>query len=423
MPEQAQREEKVRAHRPDYWLLVLMAILLAIGAVVVYSISPALGQASGVGGSFFAERQLLAFFIGAVGFFIAARLPMDFWKRMTKPLLIVAALMTLVALAMPVNVHYPAHRWVRLGGLSFQTVELLKLAMVVWLAKLFSSKMRKHESSDKKNMLWPLIAIVVGIGLVVAGLQSDLGSAGVLILMLGVMAFVAGMPLKRILAVGGLVILVGVLAVAVTPYRRHRITAFLGSQQSNCQTASGYQSCQAMIAVGSGGMFGMGLGRSVQAYGYLPEAANDSIFAIYAEKFGFFGVVILLALYAALFSRLKRIAAHAPDNFSRLLMVGILTWISLQTIINIAAMLGLMPLKGITLPFVSYGGTSVLFLMVAMGLVFQVSRHTTYAKIQVNEQNSRRAGDYANHPDGRRVRGAYHPDLGRRQRVEKARSV
>jgi cell division protein FtsW len=168
-----------------------------------------------------------------------------------------------------------------------------------------------------------------------------------------------------------------------------------------------------LIAVGSGGVFGLGLGRSVQAYGYEPESDNDSIFAIYAETFGFLGSIVLVGLFAALFSRLKMIAERATDDFSRLIVVGILAWLSIQAIINIGAMIGLLPLKGITLPFISYGGTSIVFAAAAIGIAFQISRYTSYQTLRVNKDD-RRGEQHDNSPNGRRLRGAYHPDISSR---------
>ena len=180
---------------------------------------------------------------------------------------------------------------------------------------------------------------------------------------------------------------------------------------SDCQT-TGYQACQALITIGSGGMFGLGLGRSVQAYGYLPESANDSIFAIYAEKFGFIGVSVLLGLFMALFSRLKNILERAPNAYTRLIATGILAWLSTQAIINIGAMIGLLPLKGITLPFISYGGTSLVFVTAALGLAFNISRYTSYGP--VIELTDEEGTYYGNSTDRRRLRGAYHPTPGGR---------
>jgi cell division protein FtsW len=368
---------QVRKHRPDYWLLILAIVLLAVGVIVIYSISPALGLANNVSTNFYITRQLLAIVLSGVAFGITSRIPFHTWRRWYKPLLITAALATVVAILMPVNPQYPAHRWVRLGSLSFQSVEFLKFAVIVWLATLLSDRIKDKTITNAKRTLQPIIIGLVLIGLVVAGVQSDLGSTGVIVVIMGTLAFIAGMPLKRLMMIAGIIAIGLILAVSAIPYRRERLLTFLHPTQ-NCQS-TGYQACQALISVGSGGMIGLGLGRSVQAYGYLPEAANDSIFAIYAEKFGFIGVVFLLTLFVAFFGKLKSIAERAPDNFSRLFVMGVLTWLSMQTIINIGAMVGLLPLKGITLPFVSYGGTSVVFVMAALGVVFEISRYSSYA--------------------------------------------
>jgi cell division protein FtsW len=153
-------------------------------------------------------------------------------------------------------------------------------------------------------------------------------------------------------------------------------------------------------------MFGLGLGRSVQAYGYLPQAANDSIFAIYAEKFGFVGCVVLLAIFAALFSRVKRVAERAPDSYSRLVVLGVLVWVASEALINIGGMIGVMPMKGITLPFISYGGTSMIFSGAAVGLVFQVSRYTSFSSPRI--RSSRKEKEYVNNANRRRVGRPYY---------------
>lgn len=398
-----------RRHRPDYWLVILMALLITVGVVVVYSISPALAIEKNVSNNYYLIRQLIAVALGAIMFVITARVPLSHWRAIYKALLGIAALATLVALAMPVNPQYPAHRWIRLGGLSFQSVELLKFALLVWFAGFLADRIRFGEIKNMQKTFRPIIYALVGVGLVVAGVQSDLGSTGVIVIMMAVMAYVAGLPMKRIFLIGGVIAIGLVLAVVSTPYRRERFATFL-NPSSNC-LSTGYQVCQALIAVGSGGMFGLGVGRSVQAYGYLPEAENDSIFAIYAEKFGFVGVTILLVLFAAFFSRLKNIAARAPDNFSRLVVIGVLVWLSAQAFINIGAMLGLLPLKGITLPLFSYGGSSVLFVMAALGLVFQISHYTGYV-IPEEKPNEKTGYDYRD--DRRRIGGAYHPNPGSR---------
>ena len=396
-----------RKHRPDYWLLTLCALLLAIGLVVVYAISPALSASHKVSGSYYVEKQLIAIALSLVAFTFTARFPLGHIKTLYKPLLVIAAFATLLALFMPVNPAYPAHRWVRLGNFSFQSVELLKFAILVWLAGFLADRVRTNTAMDTKLTLKPLLVALGIIGVTVMYRQSDLGSTGVIVAMMAAMVFVAGMPMRKVLMIGGIIAVGLVLAISATPYRRDRLTTFL-HPEADCQNA-GYQACQALIAVGSGGLAGVGLGRSVQANGYLPEAENDSIFAIYAEIFGFLGVVVLLGLFIAFFARLSRIAERAPDDFSRLLVVGVLAWLSVQSLINIGAMIGLLPLKGITLPFISYGGTSVVFVAAAVGLVFQVSRYTSYNTPRITKEANRRAGyDYSR--DGRGFRGAYHPN-------------
>jgi cell division protein FtsW len=323
---------------------------------------------------------------------------------------VVAGLATLLTLALPVNVQYPAHRWVRVAGFSFQSVEILKFGLVMWLASFLAWRRSDNAMSDTNKTLKPLAYALVGIGLLVAGLQSDLGSFGVIVAMMGVMAYVAGLPMRRIALIGGIILIAGTLFISAIPYRRARLATYLHPEK-DC-LVSGYQACQAFIAVGSGGLIGMGLGRSVQAYGYLPEAENDSIFAIYAEKFGFIGVTVLLAIFAAFFTRIKKVAERAPDDFSRLVVVGILVWLSTQTLINVGAMIGLLPLKGITLPLISYGGSSVLLVMAALGVVFQISRHTLYT---IPEETAVNGGKrYEDSGNRRRVRGAYHSTPGRR---------
>lgn len=377
-----------RRHRPDYWLLIWSAVLLVVGLVVVYSISPALSATNHVSNNYYLIKQLIAIALSIVAFFVTYKVPLPWWRKTMKPLIILAALATLMALALPVNPSYPAHRWVRLGGsLSFQSVELVKFVGLIWLSGFLADRIRQGSIKDTSKTLKPLLYVLLGVLLIVAGIQSDLGSAGVIVAIVGTMAFVAGLPLKRISLIAAIILIGAILAVSVTPYRRARLEAYL-HPQSNC-SGSGYQACQALIAVGSGGMVGLGLGNSVQAYGYLPEAANDSIFAIYAEKFGFIGSVILIAIFMAFFTRLKNIAERSTDDFSRLLVMGILAWLSVQTLINVGAMIGLLPLKGITLPFISYGGTSVVFATAAIGLVFQVSQYTSFTAVKRQDEAER----------------------------------
>jgi cell division protein FtsW len=366
-----------RRHKPDYMLVLASVLLLVIGLIVVYSISPGLAAQRNLSENYYITKQLVAILIGAAAFTLVANIPLNKLRRLQTPLIVGAGIATLIALILPVTPEYPAHRWIRFAGLSLQSVELIKCALLVWLAA-FLAKRSKDGTINSPTVTFKPILIILGIlTVVVAIMQRDLGSAGVLVAMIIAMVYVAGLPLKRLVSIGGVLVVGFLLLTLPFAYRRDRVTTFLNPEQ-DCQS-SGYQACQALIAVGSGGMFGKGLAHSVQAYGYLPEAANDSIFAIFSEKFGFLGASLLIILFILFFTRLKNIMERAPDLYSRLVVTGVLAWLSTQAIINIGAMIGLLPLKGITLPFISYGGTSIIFVLAAVGLVFNISRYTTYS--------------------------------------------
>lgn len=364
-----------RRHRPDYWLVILSAMMLSIGLIVVYAISPALSAQQNVGDNYFINKQLIAVSLGIGGFIVVANLPLGWWRKVERPLIYGAAGAALAVRLFGEQVN-GAYRWIQIGGFSFQAAELIKLALLVGVAGMLSDRIKNREADSYHKTAKPLLITLAVVAFVVGFVQKDLGSTGVIVAMMMAMGYIAGLPLKRIALVGGMLAVAAIILVLPFSYRRDRLATFLHPAEDCLNT--GYQSCQALITVGSGGIIGKGLGNGVQAYGYLPEAANDSIFAIFAEKFGFVGVSILLGLFVGFFSRIKRLIERAPDNYSRLLATGILAWLSTQTIINVGAMIGLLPLKGITLPFISYGGTSVLFVTIAIGICFQISRYTTY---------------------------------------------
>jgi cell division protein FtsW len=403
-----------RRHKPDYWVLVLSAFLLTVGLVVVYSISPGLAASQHISQSYFITKQLIAVGLGLVTFAIAAYLPLKVWLKISTALAAAALIGCLVVMLTPIDAVYQAHRWIRFGGFSFQVAELIKLSLLLWLAQFLASRWKAGKLEDFNVSVKPLLILLIGIGFVMAKLQSDLGSAGVIIAIVCIMAYTAGIPLKKISLIAGLILILVFVSIVSTSYRRERLSAFL-HPQSNCQ-GSGYQACQALISVGSGGIFGLGLGYSVQAYGYLPDASNDSIFAIMAEKFGFIGTVAILVAYAVFITRLKQIAERTSDQYSRLIVIGVMAWLSTQMIINIGAMIGLLPLKGITLPLISQGGTSLIFLTAALGLVFQISRYTSY---NVTEPSTSLAEERfaSNSFDGRRLGRPHNPALVARPRT------
>jgi cell division protein FtsW len=268
-PLHSAQPSSTRRHRPDYWLLVISALLLAVGLVVVYSISPGLAIQKNVGEQYFVNKQVIAVGLGVLAFIITAHIPVKTWQRLQNPFLIAAALSAVAVRLFGEEVN-GAYRWIHVGGLSFQSVELIKFALLIWLAGFLATRIREGNLGDFKQTFRPLLLALGALGVVVAGVQSDLGSTGVIVIMMAAMAFVAGLPMRNILLIGGGIAILVVLAVATSSYRQQRLMTFMNPTQ-DCLT-TGYQACQALIAVGSGGMVGLGLVNCVQAFGYLPEA-------------------------------------------------------------------------------------------------------------------------------------------------------
>lgn len=399
-----------RKHRPDYWLLMLAMALLCVGLVVIYSISPGLSAVEGRSSNYYIGKQVIAVLLGLGTFAFAANMPLKWWKTATLPLVGIATVTTMIVSIQSLTGE--PTRWINLGAFSFQPAEVVKLAVILSLSLFLVERRRSGVLGDTKKTLQPFLIAMGVMGLLTVIIEKDLGSMAVIAAVMLVMLFVSGFPVKKLAAVGLVLLLVAPFAILHESYRVDRVTTFLHPEKG-CATAAGYQACQALISVGSGGVIGLGLGNSVQAYGYQPEAANDSIFAILAEKFGFIGVTALLLLFATFLTRIKRVMEKAPDMYMQLLVTGVFTWLSIQSIINIGGMMGLLPLKGITLPFISYGGTSVVFVMAALGLVFQISRYSVYGNISNQQEASR--SDYR-HDRGRLGR-AYNAGSGSSSRA------
>lgn len=378
----------LRRHRPDYVLVVLMALLLVVGLITIYAISPGLAASNGVGQNYYVIKQFLAIGLGVVGFIAVSVIPIEFWKRNLSKLAILSGLAVLAVRVFGQEVN-GAYRWIQIGGLSFQAVELIKFTVIIWLAGFLAQRIKEGSISNFKETFKPLLIVLLLVGISVLGLEDDLGSFGVIVIIVIVMGFIAGLPLKKVAIVSGAILIGLILVISTSTYRREHLLTLLHPTQ-NCQTsASGYQACQAVIAVGSGGVLGKGLGHGVQDFGYLPETNNDSIFAVFAEQFGFVGVTLMICLFLIFFKRFKDIMERTPDIFTRLVVTGVLVWLAAQALINIGSMAGVFPLEGITLPLISYGGTSIVFIMVAIGLVFNISHYTTNRAIESDIENVR----------------------------------
>jgi cell division protein FtsW len=353
-----------------------MGILLLLGLIVLYSISPVLSHKlyGEVNRNYFLYHQLINIGVALVGFFIAANLHWQKWRKLLPALVVLCGLTTMLLFIPPLSVSKNgATRWIGLGGVSFQPAELLKLTLVVLLASRFAQATRE-QLNDYRYMFAPTAAILVIVGLLVVIMQRDMGTMLVLAAIVFGLFYASGVSLKQIAALGGLGAGLGTISIILFPHRMARVLTYLSPTQD--VNSGGYHLNQALIAIGSGGLFGLGIGKSVQVYGYLPEAASDSIFAIIAETFGMLGSLAVMAVFGLLLYRGFLIVRRAPDRFGSLLVLGIMLWVGSQAAVNIAAMLGLIPLTGIPLPFLSHGGTSLAMIMTAMGVVVNVSKYT-----------------------------------------------
>ncbi len=400
-----------RKHRPDYTLVVIMALLLLLGLIIIYAVSPALVQREGatdlVGGDYhYVFRQFIAVLLGTIAFIIMSVIPVNFWQKI-QPLLLAGALALSTILLIPgigeeIN---GAKRWINIGPLSVQPSELLKFALIIYLATFFSERIRQNKLNDSSKTLKPLLAVTAGLAILIAILQKDLGTMVSIVSIITFMYFMSGAAMKNIGVYIGAISAAAVAAIAMFPHRLERLFTFINS--SNDVEGTGYHINQALIAIGSGGIFGKGIGRSVQVFGYLPEAANDSIFAVIAEVLGFVGTLTVLVLFGFLFVRMLRIMEKSANIYLQLIVAGVLGWLISHTIINIGAMLGLMPLTGITLPFLSLGGTSLVMIMAMLGLVFNISRYTS---LSINKKEPKNAHSR----NGRRFGRTRHTDTSSR---------
>lgn len=407
----------VRRHRSDMLLLLFMCILVLLGLIVIYAISPPLAARAGsdLDPNHYMYKQLIYLLYGVIAFVVAFMVPVDFWRKIQGKLLVVAlvlSIMPVVLAATPIAIcANGACRWLNLGFTSFQPAEFMKFALVIFLASFLAVRIQQNKVNDLNATLIPVGLIMVAMAVIVIGLQQDLGTGITILAIVLTMLFVAGLNRRWLLMILGGAVVLGALFVVIAPHRIERILTFL-QHSSSTTDATGYHINQALIAVGSGGLTGKGLGQSIQAFGYLPEAANDSIFAILSEIFGFLGTIAVLAIFAALFMRIIRIMDSSVNIYYRLIVGGVFGWVFSHTVVNIGAMLGIFPLTGITLPFVSFGGTSLLFMLAALGLVLQISRYTGH-----QTQSDITGGSYEDRRRGRGIGRTRNPVSGSTSRA------
>lgn len=358
----------------DATLLIVVVILVVVGLLAVSSASVVLSYERYGNNFYYLKNQLIFVVIGLLAMSMMTMIDYRYWRKIAYPLMI-ATLVLLVGVLIPGIGRElgGARAWIYLGAFNFQPAELVKLTFLLYLAAWLERQGEgiRHWQSG----FAPFLVIVGVLGLLIM-LQPDLGTLTIILAIAAAMFFTAGSSFSQIgisaLAVAGIV----TLLVRLAPYRLQRFLTFLKPGE-DCLD-SGYQICQSLLGVGSGGWWGLGFGQSRQKYLYLPQAHTDSIFVIIAEELGFVRTSLIVLLFMIIGWRGYWIAQKAPDLFGRLVAVGITTWVVFQTFVNVGANLSLIPLTGVTLPFISSGGTSIVMTLAAIGVLLNISKQVKH---------------------------------------------
>ena len=356
---------------PDMWLFGAAVVLLSAGVVMVYSASAIVAADRFHDPYFFLKRQLFWAVLGAGALWVALRVDYRLLEKAVLPLLIVAGVLLVLVLVPPFGQAINGtRRWIRFGVVSFQPAELAKVALVLYLAAFLAK--RRGDLAEFRTGALPALA-VAGLlaGLVLV--QPDLGNCMTLIVVTFGLLYLAGSPAKHLAWVAAPALPLIALAIWMAPYRLRRITAFMDPWSD--PRGSGFQIIQSWLALGNGGLVGQGIGGSRQKLFYLPESHTDFIFAIVGEELGFVGALSMVALFAVVIWRGLRIGLRAADPFGSYLALGITVLLATQTLVNLGVVTGLLPTKGLPLPFISFGGSALLMTMVATGVLLNISEH------------------------------------------------
>lgn len=359
-------------HHPDYFLLALFAVLTISGLVILSSASSDLGKIKFNDSYYYFKHQITKGLIpGIIGFLLASRIYYQRYRKLSLIFLVLSLVLLALVFTKFGLSSGSATRWLTLGPLSFQPAELMKLTFIIYLAAWLSKNKPGARGARGGLIVFLIMSILVGGLLVLEPATSTV----VVLLGAGLaIYFLSGAPWKHMIGI----IVLGIVALGLviygTPYRRERVLTFLNPGQD--AQGSNFHRNEALTAIGSGGLWGVGYGESKSKVSSLPEAIGDSIFAVAAEEFGFVGAGIIVALFAALAFRLFWLARKMSDRFGQLLLTGFATIFALQSAINIGAISGLIPLTGIPLPFVSYGGTALAVFLTISGLILNISKYT-----------------------------------------------
>jgi cell division protein FtsW len=406
--------KRPRGQHLEYHLLVLVTLaLVAFGLVMVYSASSARALLGSDDPAYYLKRQALYAVMGLVALVLLSRT--DYRRlRHAAGTLVGASFVLLLAVLVVGTAVNGARRWIPIGGLTFQPSELAKLALALWLCTLLA---RRPAPQTLGELVRP-IGLVVGAACALILVEPDLGSALAIAIMAGAILLVSGTPVRILFTTGGLAGALVLAAIWLEPYRRARIFSFIDPWHD--PQGAGFQSVQAMIALGSGGIFGVGLGESVQKIYYLPEASTDMIFAIIGEELGLVGVFGVIAAFALFAYAGLNIALRCRDPFGKRLAVGLTALVCGQAAVNVSAVMGLAPLTGVPLPFVSYGGSSLVVSLASVGILLNIAvNHGVAAVSDVPDRRRRNGGTRAARP---RNRGSAQ-SAGRERRVREQRRV
>ena len=358
----------------DIPFLILLLLLLVVGLTMLYSASYAQSEydTGYVDSTRYLQKQGACAVIGLGAMVLLSRIPADFWLRTAWPLYGISIVLLLSVLLFGQSVN-GARRWINIAGLQFQPSEIAKFTMIVLFARL-----TKGFGQSAKEFRYGVLGFgsaLLGI-LIPLALEKHLSAIMLMGMVAAVMMFVAGTNPKWLFAAAGAAVVFVVIYITFMGYAGDRVTAWLHPEQDPGDT--GYQILQSLYAIGSGGLFGMGLGKSRQKYLYLPFQYNDYIFAIFCEELGLIGALLIVALFVALILRGYWIALRAPDRFSTVLAAGLITLIAVQTVLNLGVVTNLLPSTGIALPFFSYGGTALAVNLGEMGILLSISRYRNH---------------------------------------------
>lgn len=357
----------------DVGLMLIVLALLVFGMLTLSSASSVTAyERFGNNNHFFFRQLMFGVLPGLAAMYFASRIHFSKWQSFA-PLLIVIGIAALIGVFIP-GLGFSvgsANSWIDFKFFLFQPSEFMKLVVILYLASWYDK--RAEHAQDLYYGFLPSLTIVGLIaGLII--LQPDLGTMIILTLIAATMFFIGGVKLKYLFSVAGVMAVFIWIMIKAAPYRLQRIMAFFNPEIDT--RGISYQINQALLAIGSGGMWGYGLGQSRQKYNYLPEAIGDSIFAIMAEEMGFVRILIVLLLFLLFAWRGFKVARYAPDNFSKLVAVGITSWVIIQALINIGGITAIMPLTGVPLPFISYGSTAMVVMLLGVGILLNISRYS-----------------------------------------------